>query len=67
METPLFVRPERAAEILSVKLSTLERWRSNGTGPQYYMIGGQCRYDMADLVEYIESRRVTPEEDCGEG
>jgi hypothetical protein len=31
---------------------TLERWRSDGTGPRYLKIGGRVRYRLEDVEAY---------------
>lgn len=32
----------------------LERWRSDGTGPQYLKLGGRVMYRLADVEAYEE-------------
>lgn len=51
---------EEAAERLSVSKHTLNNWRSQGTGPTFYKIGGKVRYDSKDLDEFIESNKRAP-------
>lgn len=36
---------------------TLERWRFEGTGPQYLKVGGRIVYRLAD-VEAYEAKRL---------
>ena len=37
---------------------SLERWRSQGTGPKWMKIGGLARYRLEDVLQYeMEQRR----------
>lgn len=47
-----------AAEFLGVKPNTLEIWRCKNIGPRYSKIGRRVLYDIADLQEFFESRRI---------
>lgn len=42
-----------AAPILGVAVSTLNTWRSRGTGPKFHRIGGRIRYFKADLQAWL--------------
>lgn len=46
---------EAAQRIRSVP-ATMERWRSQGTGPRFVKIGGKVFYRDSDLDEWVESR-----------
>lgn len=50
---------KQAAEYLGVSVPTLARWASKGSGPSYYVIGGQARYRIPDLDNYVEACRKT--------
>lgn len=45
-----------AAPILGVAPSTLNTWRSRGTGPKFHRIGGRIRYFKADLQAWLEEQ-----------
>ncbi len=51
----------QAARMLQVEVSTLTKWRSQGTGPAWHRIGGPekgaIRYSPADLAEFITAAR----------
>ncbi|OQX04832.1 MAG: hypothetical protein BWK76_28220 [Desulfobulbaceae bacterium A2] len=47
-----------AAPILSCKVGTLRKWRSQGGGPKYIKIGALCRYRLQDLEDFIEQQIV---------
>jgi Helix-turn-helix domain len=51
-----------AAKKATVKPETLRKWRTRGRGPVYIKIGGKVRYQMSDLLEFIQSGRVVPKE-----
>ena len=56
------LRERDAADILSVKDSTLQKWRYLGCGPKYIRVGGAngraVRYRENDLQAYIASNVV---------
>ena len=58
--TPTLVNPKEAARILARPESTLRYWRCAGLGPRWIKIEGRVRYDVADLVEYIDRARRFP-------
>lgn len=49
---------EDAAKRIGIAVSTLEKSRVNGTGPQYIKLGRLVRYRVSDLDEWIASRLV---------
>ena len=53
-----------AAALLTLSLSTLERYRMKGGGPRYLQFGAAVRYARADLLEWVLTMRRdgTPEE-----
>ena len=56
---PKLLRPQEVAEILNVKRSTVDNWRSLGKGPAYVKLAtGAIRYDEAELRNWVESQRV---------
>lgn len=42
-----------------MSVRSLQRWRSNGTGPAWMRIGGCVRYRLEDVLAFEQSRRVT--------
>jgi len=42
------------ASRLGVSLSTIRRWRRNGTGPGYFKFGGVLRYAKSSLDAFIK-------------
>jgi predicted site-specific integrase-resolvase len=57
---PLMPEGEAAA-ILRVSLTSLRRWRREGTGPVYRKLGRTVRYRPQDLADFVGSalRRET--------
>jgi predicted DNA-binding transcriptional regulator AlpA len=60
---PVWLTPREAATFLGMSLSWMNQARLKGrTGvPPYRKIGGNVRYLRDDLLQYIETQKVTPE------
>ncbi len=43
---------DQAARFLGVSVSTLNRWRCSGTGPDWTKLGGRVYYCLADLQAF---------------
>jgi general secretion pathway protein A len=57
-----------AAEILSLRPTTLRRWRSAGTGPAFVKIGSAVRYEPSALQAFIrQGRRESTSDPRNEG
>lgn len=52
--------PTELARYLGVDPRTLRRWRHNGTGPAYLVIGKQIRYAPAAIQHYLQAQTVRP-------
>lgn len=53
----LLLRERELAERWKTSTRTLQRWRAEGGGPAYLVIGGAIRYRMADVVFFENSMR----------
>ena len=53
----LLIRERELAERWKVSKRTLQRWRSEGSGPPNILIRGSVRYRMADVVAFEERMR----------
>ena len=55
-----YVREKEAAAFLGVSVSTLQGWRSRGTGggPSVTKVGGMVMYSVKELEEYMEMRTI---------
>ena len=65
LETDHLLHEAEVANILSVKVSTLRRWRWAGQGPVFRKIGAAVRYDATDLKDFIEAARRNSTSDLG--
>lgn len=50
--------PHEAAEVLLTNHRTMERWRTEGTGPVFVKIGRRVAYQRADLEQFVRERRA---------
>ena len=64
LKDPLLT-PKEAAALLSVSPRTLENWRTQDTGPAYYMVGIHPKYTKQSLLDYLKSRHVNPKKNTG--
>lgn len=64
--SPFFVTRE-AADVLRLKESTLQNWRSKGIGPPFLRFGSRIVYDREALLAWARerSRTSTTETDGG--
>lgn len=53
------------AELLSIRPTTLRRWRWAGRGPSFVKIGTAVRYDPTVLADFIDAGRRTSTSDPG--
>jgi DNA-binding transcriptional MerR regulator len=60
MRTPKLLPSKAVAEMLAIPEGTLRYWRKVGVGPRWLKLEGSIRYDLADVLHYIESGRRTP-------
>jgi len=51
----------QAAAWLQVSLSTVRRWRKNGTGPRFFRFGALIRYRLEDLQKFVDTNLNLPE------
>lgn len=64
MGIPKLLTVDQVAQALDLTPATLERYRANGTGPNYLKVGdgGNIRYLESDVIAYLESCRQLPTE-----
>ena len=56
-----FLKTEEAAEVLNKSPGTLIVWRSTKRyNLPYHKVGGSVRYDLDDLLAFLEAQRVEP-------
>lgn len=54
---PKLLNVSEAADYLSVSAASLRKWSDDGLVPVYRTPGGQRRYSLEDLEEFIASMR----------
>nr|WP_319522182.1 helix-turn-helix domain-containing protein [uncultured Desulfosarcina sp.] len=52
---------KQASKILGVSVQTLRNWRHLRKGPSYMKMGRAVRYNLDDLQDYMEKKRIDPE------
>jgi len=57
---PKLLTSKLVSEMLSIPEGTLRYWRKVGIGPKWLKLEGSIRYDVADVLVYIERGRRTP-------
>jgi hypothetical protein len=57
----MYVNDVEAAQLLSASPQTLRNWRFQGKGPAYSKRGRMVRYNVADLLDFMNSGRIDPE------
>ena len=55
IEVPTLLNQKQVAEILCLSVKWCERQRWAGGGPFYRKIGRSVRYQLSDVLEYINS------------
>ena len=60
------VNEHEAAEVLSLSVKTLRRWRWAGKPPSFYKIGSAVRYDVGVLRDFIAAGHRRSTSDTGE-
>ena len=66
LDTDRLLHETEAANLLSLKVSTLRRWRWAGQGPCYIKLGAAVRYDPQVLKDYLAKSVRTSTSDPGE-
>lgn len=59
-ELDRLIRPEEAAQILTVNVKTLTNWRHMGKGPKYVKMGKFIRYPSLEIVRWRKLHEVDP-------
>ena len=54
---PVNLKTPQAAQYLGLAVSTLNKWRCHGGGPEFIKLGRAVRYRRDDLDAFVEARR----------
>lgn len=58
---PQYVSEKTVSKITGFALQTLRNDRSNGKRIPYIKSGRSVRYSLDDVIQFMESRKITPE------
>ena len=59
METKIqYIDEHQVSEITKMALSTLRNNRSKGRGFPYIKLGRSVRYDLQDVIEFMEAHKI---------
>ncbi len=61
MSRPQYITEIEVSEITGRALSTLRNERSKGEGITYIKVGRSVRYDLQDVVEFMEAHKIKTE------
>jgi hypothetical protein len=62
-ELPRFLTEKEVARMTGLALSTLRNTRFQCRGLPYIKIGRAVRYDLRDVVRFMEAHKIAPRED----
>lgn len=51
------ITEKHAAEIIATPPGTLRYWRHQGKGPNYIRLVGRIKYDLAEVIDFIDRHR----------
>lgn len=58
MHRPQYLTEKEVAKLTALSLSKLQSDRHNNTGFNYFKIGSAVRYDIVEILDYMEQHRV---------
>ena len=61
-QLPRLVSPKQLSEMIGVTTSCLSQWRYAKQGPPSFRLGGFVRYDVQEVVAWIEEQRQKSKE-----
>ena len=61
----LYVDEKEVSKMTGISLGTLRNYRARGRGIGYVKIGKSVRYDVADVVNFMEERKIRHSENGG--
>lgn len=64
MKPPRLLTTDDIAELCNVAVPTVKSWRRSNTGPPWFALTPGCiRYDEAEVLTWLESRRSATGDD----
>ena len=64
-EVEALLTEKEVAGALNLKVSTLQRWRWDGSGPPYVKLGAAVRYRRSDILAFVEANERNSTSDAG--
>ena len=55
------INEKNAARLLGIAVQTLRNWRHQRRGPAYVKMGRSVRYQLKDIQDYLDKRKIDPE------
>lgn len=59
MKKEEYLNTQQLAEKMKTSQRTLERWRMEGQGPEYYKLGRKVIYKSDDVIAYLEANKYS--------
>ena len=56
-----YINEQQVSEITKMALSTLRNNRSKGQGIPYIKVGRSVRYDLQDVIEFMNAHKILTE------
>ncbi len=63
----LYLNDVEVSEMTGIAVQTLRNYRFESRGPAYSKLGRSVRYPIADVVDYVERRKVLTDDCQGRG
>jgi len=58
-----FLNTEETAELLGLRVGTLENMRREGKSIPYFKFGRHIKYKRSDVIDYIQGQKVEVQDD----
>lgn len=59
MKQEKYFSTKQLAKHIKTSPRTLERWRMEGQGPEYYKLGRKVIYKSDDIIAYLEANKYS--------
>ncbi len=63
--TTQYLNERQVSDMTNLALQTLRNFRSTRRGPQYVKVGRSVRYNLLDVLKFMESRKIRTEDEPG--
>ena len=59
MEKEEYFNTKEVAKYMKISPRTIERWRTEGQGPEYHKVGRKVIYNVSDINAYLASNKYS--------